>query len=233
MVPTCSFWELIRISRCSYSCLEWVQHWTVLHESQVSSAGPWSKHLTSLWFSSPVWVDRDYGDFYNILWGLIKKKMVAVKSIANPQLWSTSFYADVTQMSSSCDKSQDRPTVIAWLLSPSETDEEGSVCPGWEVLLRLLPACTDLIETCLFSPRSLLPQEYQICHSVSLSSWNVQWCFKYLGCFQVPAVSSWKGLFQARPSKTRWTVHAWMVLSTWIHVKQANVSWKSLRYDKV
>lgn len=47
-------------------------------------------------------------------------------------------------MSSSCDRLQDGPTVVAWLQSSSETDEENSVCTGWEVLLRLLPTCTDL-----------------------------------------------------------------------------------------
>lgn len=169
-------------------------------------------------------------DIYNILWDVIKR-LVAVKTIANPQHRSASFYgADVMKVSPSCDKLRDGPTIIAWFQSFSERNGESCVYK-LGVLSRLLPASVNFYETQLFFPRSLLPQEYRICLAVSLSSWNLQRSFKYLGCFQVPAVSSWKGLFQARPTETRWTVHTWMVLSTWIHVKQTRVSWKSLWYD--
>lgn len=134
------------------------------------------------------------------------------------------------KVSPSCDKLWDGPTIIAWFQSFSERDGESCVYKLGD-LSRLLTASVKLYEILLFFPRSLLPQEYRICLAVPLSSWNLQRSFKYLGCFQVPAVSSWKGLFQTRPTETRWTVRTWMVLSTWIHVKQTGVSWKSLWYE--
>lgn len=99
-------------------------------------------------------------------------------------------------------------------------------------LPRLAPACACPPEPSLVLPRSLLPQEHSVRHAASLSPWNLQPGCQYLGCFPVPAVSSWKGLLQTRPSKTRWPLHAWMVLSTWICVKQTSVPWKSVWYGR-
>lgn len=68
-------------------------------------------------------------DIYNILWDVIKR-LVAVKTIANPQHWSASFYgADVMKVSPSCDKLRDGPTIIAWFQSFSEMEK--AACTSW------------------------------------------------------------------------------------------------------